>query len=103
MGRFDVVVPERKCYAMEACFGIWKELIEELKSREPHYTSSLNIALFRASMYKDVIRILKLEWIGQNMAPPLLLTLNPEESIKEEKERKDWNQIEEVAGYVKKD
>jgi len=54
-------------------------------------------------MYKGVIRRLKLEWIGQKMAPPLLLTLNLDESINEEKERKDWEQIEEVVGYVKKD
>ena len=103
MERLDVVVPEKKIYAMEACFGRWKELSVELKGKEPHSPSSLNKFLLRASMCKEVIRRLKLEWIGQNMAPPLLLTLNPEESIKEEKERKDWNQIEEVVGYVKKD
>ena len=83
MDRLDVVVPEKKSYAIEACFGRWKELIVELKGREPHFPCSLNRSLFRASMCKDVIRRLKLEWIGQKMAPPLLLNLNSKESINE--------------------
>ena len=52
---FDIVVPERKSYAMEACFGRCKELTIELKRREPHSPSSLNISLFRASMCKDIV------------------------------------------------
>lgn len=103
MDKLDVVVPKRKNYVMEACFGRWKELTTELKGREPHSPCSLNIALFRVSMYEDVIRRLKLEWIGQKMASPLFPTLNHEESINEEKARKDWEQIEEATRYVKKD
>lgn len=91
MEKLDVVVPERKSYAMEAHFGRWKELMAELKSKEPQPPSSLNMALFRASMFKDVIRRLKLEWIGQKLAPPLLLTLNPKESINEEKKKRGNN------------
>ena len=61
MDRFDVVMLERKIYAMEAWFGRWKELIEKLKSKETHSPSSLNRALFKSSVCKDVIRRLKLE------------------------------------------
>ena len=94
---------QMKSYAMEAWFGKWKELTKELKGKEVHSPSSLKRALSKDNMCKDVIKRLKLEWIGQKMIPPLLLTLNPEESINEEKEREDWKQIEEVTGYVKKD
>ena len=53
-------------------------------------------------MCKETIRKLKLDWIGHKMAPPLLLTLDLEENINEEKERKNWEQIEKAAGYVNK-
>ena len=36
------------------------------------------------------------------MAPPLLLTLGPEEAISEEKEKGEWKQIKEETGYVSK-
>ena len=42
-------------------------------------------------MCKEFIKKLRLEWVFQTMAPPLLLTLNPKENIDEEKERKNGN------------
>ena len=53
-----------KSHAMEACFEIWKELTTNLKNREPHSPFALNRSLSRASMCKEVIKELKLEWIG---------------------------------------
>jgi hypothetical protein len=53
-------------------------------------------------MYKEIVRQMKLSWIGHKLSPPLLFTLNSEETIDEEKERKNWEKVEQVAGYVGK-
>jgi hypothetical protein len=53
-------------------------------------------------MYREVLRKMKLNWIGHNLAPPLLLTFHSEEVIDEEKERRDWEHVEKVVGYVGK-
>lgn len=102
LARFDLVVLERKSHAMEACFSRWKELIEELKKKGPHYPFLLNRAPFKASMCKETIRKLKLDWIGHKLASPLLLTLNPKEDVDEEKEMRNWEHIEKAIGYVNK-
>ena len=55
-----------------------------------------------ASMCNEVIKELKLEWIGQRLAPPLLLKLGLEEAISEETERGEWKKIKEELGYLSK-
>lgn len=91
-----------KSHTMKACFERWKELSVDLKRREPHSPFTLNIPLFRASMCKEVVRELKLEWIGQMLEPPLLLTLGLEEAISKEIDKGEWKKIKEAIGYVSK-
>ena len=86
LDKLDEVIPQMKSHSMEACFERWKELIAYLKSREPHSPFALNNTLFRASMCKEVIKNLKLEWIGQRLAPPLLLWVQNKALVRKRKE-----------------
>lgn len=64
LDKVDEVIPRMKSRAMEACFEIWEELTTNLKNKVPHSPFSLNRALFKAITCKEVIKELKLEWIG---------------------------------------
>lgn len=70
--------------------------------KEPHSPFTLNKALYKVIMYKEIVRKMQLDWIGHNLEPPFLLTLNSREVINEEKERRGWEQVEKVIGYVGK-
>ena len=48
-------------------------------------------------MYKQSMQRLKVNWIGLKLSPPLLLGML--EGIKEEEERKQWEEIEKHARF----
>lgn len=52
LDKVDEVILETKSHAMEACSERWKELLADLRSREPHSLFALNRALFRANICK---------------------------------------------------
>lgn len=62
-----------------------------LQIREYHSPERSRNALERIPLYKRVMQILKVKWIGLKLSPPLLLDLK--EGRNEEEERKQWKNI----------
>lgn len=79
-----------------------KGLLKNLRKKVPDSLFSLNRDLFIFIMCKETIREMKLDYIGHKLEPQLLLKLNIEEDIDEEKERINWEKIKKVAWYVNK-
>ena len=88
--KFDQVKQGRKDHALEPCQNRWIELSPELKKMEPHSPYAFKRALFRESMYKDIVRKMRLNWIGHMLTPPLLLTLDSKKNLDEAKEEQKW-------------
>lgn len=83
--------------SMQACQRRWNTLPYSFKTREYHSPQRMREALNRTPMYKQTLQRLKVNWIGLRLSPPLMLGML--EGRKEEKERKNWEEIERKAGF----
>ena len=55
----------------------------------------------RVPLYKHSMQSLKANWIGLKFSPPLLLGLL--EGVKEEKEQKQWEEVDRKVGFRDKE
>jgi len=73
---------------VHACMRRWNTLPHSLQIREYHSPMSLREALKIMPMYKRSMQRLKVNWIGLQLSPPLLLGML--EGRREEEEKEQW-------------
>lgn len=81
---------------LHACMRRWNTLSYTLKIREYHSPTRMREALVRVPLYKQSMQNIKANWILK-FSPPLLLGLL--EGVKEEKEQKQWEEVDIKAGF----
>ena len=75
----------------------WNTLPYNLNMREYHSPQRLREVLNMTPMYKQSMQRLKVNWIGLKLSPPLLLGML--EGRKEEEEKRQWEEVENEAGF----
>jgi len=86
---------------VHACMRRWNTLPHSLQIREYHSPMRIMEALRRVPMYKRSMQRLQVNWIGIELSPPLLLGML--ESIKEEDEQQQWEEVDKKAGFYDKE
>ena len=79
----------------------WNTLPHSLRIREYHSPNRMRGAMRRVPLYKNLMQSLKANWIDLKFSPPLLLGLL--EGVKEEEEKKQWEEVDRKVGFHDKE
>ena len=79
----------------------WNTLPYNLTIRKYHSPQRMREALNMTPMYKQSMQRLKVNWIGLNLSPPLLLGII--EGRKEEEEKRQLEEVEKKAGFYEQE